>query len=499
MPKTPSTKLKTLISQWIQPLNKNNTNFTTDGTTLFCQVCNKNIPCIKKSQLTQHIDTSSHQEALKRKLTTSKQLFLSESTSKKNVNEFYEDLCMSFVAANIPWYKLQNPQFRAFLEKYTGKHIPDESLLRKNYLSHCYNKTLSNIRNEIGDNNIWFAVDETTDINGRYVANLLVGILKSNNTCRSFLLSCKVLEKTNHSTVSRFVNDELKLLWPFGGNDEKVLLMLSDAAPYMVKTGQSLAVFYPNLIHVTCVAHMFNRIAERVRDMYPDVNKLISNIKKVFLKSPYHVQVYKEILPDIPLPPEPVLTRWGTWLEAAIFNCDNFQGLKKVIEELSGQNSPSQSILKCKTVFDLETVENDLIFIKTHFLVLVTFIKSLEKSNVSLFDSIDLIENTIGKLQKIPGENGNKIKIKIDQLQQKNQGLIILKNVAKVLNGNNEVQLIDNFSPAMITDLQYAPVTSVDVERSFSTYKNILTDRRTSMTPEHMEQNIVINCFQKYS
>jgi len=33
------------------------------------------------------------------------------------------------------------------------------------------------------------------------------------------------------------------------------------------------------------------------------------------------------------LPPEPVLARWGTWLEAAIFNSDNFQGLKKAIEE----------------------------------------------------------------------------------------------------------------------------------------------------------------------
>jgi len=167
---------------------------------------------------------------------------------------------------------LQNPQFRAFLEKYTGKHIPDESLLRKNYLSHCYDKTLSNIKNEIGDN-IWFAVDETTDINGRYVVNLLVGILKSNYPTHSFLLTCKVLNKTNHSTVARFVNDGLKLLWPLRGNDEKVLLMLSDATPYMVKTGQSLAVFYPNLIHVTCVAHMLNRVAERVREMYPDVNK----------------------------------------------------------------------------------------------------------------------------------------------------------------------------------------------------------------------------------
>jgi len=36
---------------------------------------------------------------------------------------------------------------------------------------------------------------------------------------------------------------------------------------------------------------------------------------------------------------------------------------------------------------------------------------SLEKSNVALVDLINLIENTIGQLQKIPGENKNKIKI----------------------------------------------------------------------------------------
>ncbi|CAI6349782.1 unnamed protein product [Macrosiphum euphorbiae] len=92
--------------------------------------------------------------------------------------------------------------------------------------------------------------------------------------------------------------------------------------------GQSLAVFYPNIFHVTIVAHMFNRVSEKVREMYPDIIKLINNKKKVFLKSPYHVQECKEILPDIPLPPEPILTRWGKWLEAAIFNyCDIIQGL----------------------------------------------------------------------------------------------------------------------------------------------------------------------------
>lgn len=74
-----------------------------------------------------------------------------------------------------------------------------------------------------------------------------------------------------------------------------------------------------------------------------------------------------------------------------------------------------------------------------------------------------------------------------------------MKNVSKVLNENNKVQLLDHFSHIMIIDLKHDRMTSVDVERSFSTYKNILIDRRTNKTPENMKQNIVINCVQKSS
>lgn len=180
---------------------------------------------------------------------------------------------MSLISANIPWAKLKNPIFRQFLEKYTSQSIPNESTLRKNYLGPFYNETLSTIRDIIGDSHIWFTVVETTDITGRYIANLLVGVLKYDATTQPYLVACKELQKTNHSMVSRFINDCLKLLWPLGGHDENVILMLSDAAPYMVKTGNILKVFYPNIIHVTCVAHMLNRVAEKVRDIHPKVNK----------------------------------------------------------------------------------------------------------------------------------------------------------------------------------------------------------------------------------
>lgn len=46
----------------------------------------------------------------------------------------------------------------------------------------------------------------------------------------------------------------------------------------------------------------------------------------------------------------------------------------------------------------------------------------------------------------------------------------------------------------MAADMKYAQITSVDVERSFSKYKLVLTERRTNMSSEHMEQYIVINC-----
>lgn len=84
----------------------------------------------------------------------------------KTSNVFIEDLCSTLIVANIPWNKLQIPELNNFLEKYTQKHIPDESTLRKNYLGPCYDKTIIEIRENIGNSDIWITVDETTDVNG---------------------------------------------------------------------------------------------------------------------------------------------------------------------------------------------------------------------------------------------------------------------------------------------------------------------------------------------
>lgn len=69
---------------------------------------------------------------------------------------------------------------------------------------------------------------------------------------------------------------------------------------------------YFKMIHITCMAHAIHEVAEEIRTNVQDINKLISSIKKIFLKAPYQIQIFKTITPRISLPPKPVLTRWGT-------------------------------------------------------------------------------------------------------------------------------------------------------------------------------------------
>lgn len=119
-------------------------------------------------------------------------------------------------------------------------------------------------------------------------------------------------------------------MWPRESHEERVLLLVTDAAAYMLKAGRDLKIFYPNIIHLTCLVHGFNRIAEEVRLHFPLINTLISSVKKIFLKAPLRVEAYRATLINTPLPPEPILTRWGTWLEAALFYADNLTDIRDV-------------------------------------------------------------------------------------------------------------------------------------------------------------------------
>ena len=130
--------------------------------------------------------------------------------------QFNSDLCEALVNANIPLSKLENKSFRSFLEKYTGNVVPDESTLRKNYVDFHYNTTMNKIRIHAGNSKIWVSIDESTDVTGRYIANMIIGTLGSWRSIEDLFVkysttrqnkqhfNCPILCNLTSSTVARW-------------------------------------------------------------------------------------------------------------------------------------------------------------------------------------------------------------------------------------------------------------------------------------------------------
>lgn len=139
---------------------------------------------------------------------------------------------------------------------------------------------------------------------------MIVGIMNPEKPGKQFLLTTEVLERVNHSTIARLFTQSLKLLGEEFDCDN-ILLFVTDAVAYMLKAGEVLKSLYPKMIHLTCLAHGLNRVAEIVRVKHPDVDTLVASGKKIFRKCPSRLTKYQEQAPELPLPPSPVITRWG--------------------------------------------------------------------------------------------------------------------------------------------------------------------------------------------
>jgi hypothetical protein len=90
---------------------------------------------------------------------------------------------------------------------------------------------------------------------------------------------------------------------------------------------------------------------------------------------------------------------------------------------------------------------------------------------------------------------GAKVLEKFKAVIAKNEGLETLTNISKVLSGDTAVQIEGyKFTPHEVACFKYAPVTTCDVERSFSMYKSLLRDNRQSFAFDNLRMHLVIHC-----
>ncbi|KAL4112216.1 hypothetical protein QTP88_016047 [Uroleucon formosanum] len=429
--------------------------FSTDGKIFYCKICDIKCGSAKRFNVTQHLTTAKHLKLVAQK--------------EKNVN--VKKAQQRFLTDT------KKSCFNRDLLKYTGKIISAVTTLRKGYVDEIYDETLIKIINAVIDKKMWVAIDETTDSLGRFVANIIIGTLKTDKPGQTFLLNSEVLPITNNSTIAKLFDDSMHILWPEGVRHNDVLLYLSDAAPYIVKSGNAIKIFYLKVIHVTCIIHGLHRIAEKIRGHYSKVDKVISNVKKKFLKVPSRVIIFKNTAPDLSLPPEPIITRWGTWVKAACYYCEHHETLKSIY------------------FADLSLAAN-VVFIKSNFGFIPDVMNSLEAKHMPLSDAKKIIEGVFLKLNQVPGTVEKMVREKMNDVLEKNEGYQTLAQISKILTGEETlmVRIPENLSLGDFAYFKYAPINSVEVERSFSMFKVLLSDNRKSFTFDNLKKHFIVQC-----
>jgi hypothetical protein len=124
---------------------------------------------------------------------------------------------------------------------------------------------------------------------GKKYGLALMKRLEENNHGKQFLLYVEEMEKANHTTTFKLFDKSMNILWPEGVRNDDVLLFLSEAAPYMVKSGNAIKNLYSKIIHVTRLTYVFHGVAETVIINNPKIDKIIANVKKVFRKDPSRI------------------------------------------------------------------------------------------------------------------------------------------------------------------------------------------------------------------
>lgn len=407
---------------------------------LFCKLCQVDVSCDKQFNVTAHLDTTKH-KTLSQTLSSQPKL---QVDIEKNGTSFSYIVTEAFLSADIPLYKLNHPKMKNMFQS-IGHPLPSESTCRQK-VPQVAADILTKIQGIIEGKQIFIQYDETDILKSKY-SNILVGTLDEPG--KSYLVDTIFLDKNiDASTVVRHIDDVVR---KFNIERQNFVLLLSDAARYMVSAGNTLKVLFPNLFHVTCTAHLWHNCALKIKEFYPDVDNLISKVKAATLKNKTRQQLFT----DIGTAPVPVVTRWGSWLNAAMYYCENLVAVKDIFSGLEG----GVLVENAKKALD-KNLTSDLVQLQSCYRGILTVIEKIESKAYSIKDAV----------KEIYDSNFGEDPVGIKEY--------ILKRISK----NDIIDIVDmkreNISPSLYAKLLNCQATSCDVERSFSLMENLLEKYR---------------------
>lgn len=271
-------------------------------------------------------------------------------------------------AINIPLSKSDDPVVREFLHKrvINGGSIPKSNQLRERYLPSVYEQKKTELKNLIDGKPLVVIFDETPDVEGRCVLNILFAPLEldEKGLIRAYVVDTVFLETCNHQTVSQAV---VKTLQDYGVENENVIAFETDNAAYMIKAYKTvLKVLFPNSLHITCMAHIMNLVGEAFRKPFVELNQFVMCFSQMFFMAGSRKRRYLKYLVDrglkkeqATMPPNPCGTRWNSWYRAVIYHKEHFSLYKDFIDnEYLASKCPPNSLEYLHKLFSKEDYES---------------------------------------------------------------------------------------------------------------------------------------------
>ena len=146
--------------------------------------------------------------------------------------------------------------------------------------------------------------------------------------------------------------------------------------------GKTLMELYPSLMHVTCVAHLLHHCAMHVRAYFKNIDEIIATIKNKDRKKDFHDA-------GLPSPPDPVITRWATWLGAALYYSENLPAVCTIVNNWT---SVGLLVSRAKDTINVGDLVPDLVKIN-RYRTLAANVEFLEGSACTITEAYGLLKN----------------------------------------------------------------------------------------------------------
>jgi hypothetical protein len=151
-----------------------------------------------------------------------------------------------------------------------------------------------------------------------------------------------------------------------------------------------------------------------------------------------------------------------------------------------------------KQCFEDPATRDQIVAVHSSYSFLAEGITQLECRTISMPRALSIYEMLLGRVQADTSALQATVLEKFDSVFGKNAGLKKMVAIRNAIEGRDLTDvdrgLISMYTPADIALFKYCPLTSCEVERTFSQYKAVLRSNRERFEFEHLKMHMIAIC-----